>query len=162
MKKQQYENYRRAIENQRHRLLNTYIANDYEENHESESTSLQVAIYRTMEEADSLLNVLLKKGSAGNSDSESLKSYSTSDTDERLVAIEALDCTNSNPIIGSKHPKDDSTVIEELKIVNEQLHALVYQLVNQLDASTREVDALQERVKQLENEKAKGKCLSYW
>ncbi|KAF5270307.1 hypothetical protein FQR65_LT05495 [Abscondita terminalis] len=154
VKKEQFENYKKAIENQRQRMqCHSNIA--FEDNFEQGSTSLQVAIYRTMEEADSLLNLLIKKGSGANSDSESLKSFST-DTDERLLSIDTIDSSNSNAIIGSKHPKDDSIVIEELRILNGQLHALVYKLVTQLDASTREVDMLKERIHQLEGEKVKA------
>lgn len=153
VKKEQYDNYKKAIENQRQRMR-CHSNAAFEDNFEQGSTSLQVAIYRTMEEADSLLNLLVKKNNGGNSDSESLKSFST-DTDERLLSIDTIDSSNSNAVVGSKHPKDDSIVIEELRILNGQLHALVYKLVTQLDASTREVDMLKEHVRQLESEKIK-------
>lgn len=155
VKKEQYENYKKAIENHRHKIT-THSNIDFEDNHDNGSTSLQVAIYRTMEEADSLLNLLVKKSSCANSDSESLKSFSTTDTDDRLVSIDTIDSSNSNAVVGTKHAKDENTVIEELKILNEQLHSLVYRLVTQLDASMREADVLKERIHQLESEKLKG------
>ncbi|KAF5269344.1 hypothetical protein FQA39_LY08736 [Lamprigera yunnana] len=153
VKKEQFDNYKKAIENQRQRMQNNSNIT-FEDNLEQGSTSLQVAIYKTMEEADSLLNLLIKRGSGANSDSESLRSFST-DTDERLLSIDTIDSSNSNALVCTKHPKDDSVVIEELRILNGQLHALVYKLVTQLDASTREVDMLKERIHQLESEKVK-------
>lgn len=158
IKKEQFENYRKAVENQRQRQekLNFLCNNEYEDDQDTESVSLQAAIYRTMEETDSLLGLLVKKSSATNSDSESLKSFSTTDTDDRGLSIDIIDCSNSAALLGSKHPKDDTTVIEELRILNGQLHTLVYQLVTQLDARGKEVDRLQETIRKLENEKGKG------
>lgn len=109
-----------------------------------------------MEEADSLLGYLIKKTNGCNSDSESLKSFSTTDTDDKLISVDTIDSANENGPIGSKHPKDDTTVIEELRTLNEQLHKLVYRLVTQLDASVREVDLLKERIKILESERHKS------
>lgn len=151
IKKEQFENYKKAIENQRQKKLQSLCINEYEDNQDSESVSLQMAIYRTMEETDSLLGLLVKK-SATNSDSESLKSFSTTDTDDR-VSVDIIDCPNASALLGSKHPKDDTVVIEELRILNTQLHDLVYQLVTQLDARVKEVDCLKETIKHLESNK---------
>lgn len=159
IKKEQFENYRKAVENQRQRQekLNFLCNNGYEDDQDNENVSLQAAIYRTMEETDSLLGLLVKKGgSAANSDSESLKSFSTTDTDDRGLTLDIIDCPTTDAVLGSKHPKDDTTVIEELRILNGQLHTLVYQLVTQLDARVKEVDRLQERIRTLESDKGKG------
>lgn len=157
IKKEQFENYRKAVENQRRRMANAFNNQEYEDKEGNESTSLQTAIYRTMEEADSLLEILIKRGT---SDSDSVKSdLSSADTDDRVVTFDTVDgeSSSSNPAItGSKRPKDDHTVIEELRTLNQQLHSLVYQLVTQLDASSREADALRARVKYLENERLKS------
>lgn len=155
IKKEQFENYQMAIE---HKHLNSICTDDFKDVQDDNKT-LQVAIYRNMEEADSLLGLLIKKGSNMNSDSESIKSFSTTDTDDKPISIDTLDSSNSNIPIGSKHPKDQNTVIEELKVLNEQLHSLVYRLVTQLDASVKENNILKERIKQLENEKIKGDIL---
>lgn len=157
IKKQQFENYKRAIEHQKQKKLNSLCMNEYDDNHDSENVSLQMAIYRTMEETDSLLGLLVKKNSATSSDNESIRSFSTTDTDDRALCIDIIDCPNSAALLGSKHPKDESTVIEELRILNGQLHSLVYQLVTQLDARVKEVDKLKETIKQLEGDKGKGK-----
>lgn len=162
VKKQQFENYKRAIEHHKQKKLNSLSMNEYDDNQDSENmSSLQVAIYRTMEETDSLLGLLVKKNSATSSDNESIRSFSTTDTDDRALSIDIIDCPNPAALLGSKHPKDESTVIEELRILNGQLHSLVYQLVTQLDARVKEVDKLKETIKQLEGEKGKGKYL-YW
>lgn len=150
LKKEQYENYKKALEYKRTKMQAL-------ENKDSRdgSPSLQWAIYRTMEETDSLLGLLVKKGSTTNSDSESLKSLSASDTDDKDTG----DGPNGSLILGNKHPKNDDTVIEELQILNEQLHTLVFQLVSQLDTRTKEVEALKERVRQLEADKSKSEYL---
>lgn len=151
IKKEQYEHYQLALENKH---LN--ISNENKVVQE-DTKSLQNAIYLTMKEADSLLGILIKKGS--NSDSESVKSFSTTDTDDKVLSIDTTDSSNSNAPVGSKHPKDQATVIEELKTLNEQLHTLVSQLVNQLDVSLKENTSLKDRIKQLENERNKGKYI---
>lgn len=157
VKKQQFESHRRTIEHQKQKKLGTLCLDDNEDSQDGENASLQAAIYKTMEETDSLLGLLVKKNSAASSDNESVRSFSTTDTDERALCIDIIDCPNSAALLGSKHPKDESTVIEELRILNGQLHSLVYQLVNQLDARVKEVDKLKETIKELEGEKGKGK-----
>ena len=152
IKKEQFENCKRALESRPR--TNSTGNGEFENAQESDSASLQVAIYRNMEEADYLLDSLIKGGIRGNSDSESLKSFSTTDTDDKIASIENLE--NGGIVVGNKHPKSDSTVIEELRTLNDQLRSLVYRLVMQLDASKREVDTLKERIKQLETEKGKG------
>lgn len=138
-------------------MATAFQNNEFEDKQGNESTSLQTAIYKTMEEADSLLEILIRRGT---SDSDSIKSdVSSGDTDDRVVTFDTVDgeSTASNTAIsGSKRPKDDHTVIEELRTLNQQLHSLVYQLVTQLDASSREADALRARVKYLESERSKS------
>lgn len=157
VKKQQFESHKRAIEHQKQKKLGALGLDDNEDSQDSENASLQAAIYKTMEETDSLLGLLVKKNSAASSDNESVRSFSTTDTDERALCIDIIDCPSAAALLGSKHPKDESTVIEELRILNGQLHSLVYQLVNQLDARVKEVDKLKETIKELEGEKGKGK-----
>ncbi|XP_022919788.1 nuclear receptor-binding factor 2-like [Onthophagus taurus] len=131
IKEEQFENYKKALAN-RKRDSNT--SNEFENAHENESTTLQVAIYKNMDMADSLLGTLLdNRGTSSDSD-----------------------VANDVDVIGSKRPKDETEVIEELRTLNEQLHTLVYKLVTQLDASKQEVSLLRDRVKQLENVKAQN------
>lgn len=160
VKKEQFENYRKAVENQRKRMANAFSNNEFEDKQENEGTTLQIAIYKTMEEADSLLELLFRRGVSSDSDSIKSDVSSTADTDDRVLAIDTIDgessSSNSNAVpIGFKRPKDANTVIEELRILNQQLHSLVYKLVTQLDASSRETDALKSRIKYLENERLK-------
>ncbi|KAL1122704.1 hypothetical protein AAG570_003031, partial [Ranatra chinensis] len=86
---------------------------------EEREGDLQIAIYRTMEEADSLLGMLTARGNG--------------DENTKLV--------------GTKHPKDDGTVMEELRTVNCQLRTLVNQLLAQLDAATSEAESLRTRLR---------------
>ncbi|XP_018325688.1 nuclear receptor-binding factor 2 isoform X2 [Agrilus planipennis] len=101
----------------------THLSNCSENDHNlDDNASLQSAIYRTFEETDSLLFLLMKKG--------------------------------------AKHPKDDTVVIEELKTLNDQLRHLISNLLVQLDESSKEINRLRDRVKQLEEDgsKATSKC----
>ncbi|XP_063221323.1 nuclear receptor-binding factor 2-like isoform X2 [Bacillus rossius redtenbacheri] len=103
----------------------------------------QEEIVRTMEEADSLLDLLVERRGAD------------SDTDSECEQLEAGGMEAA--VAGAtKRPKDDRTVIEELRTLNHQLRALVFQLVTQLDACAAETGALRDRVRALEAESARG------
>lgn len=74
--------------------------------------SLRHAIYRTIEEQDSLLS---------------------------LISL-------PDDIQTFKHPKDNNTVIEELRTANSQLRSLVESLLGQLEAKEQEVRQLTQRL----------------
>ncbi|KAI1305782.1 Nuclear receptor-binding factor 2 [Halotydeus destructor] len=86
--------------------------------HETNQIYLESEIYRVIEQHDSLLDFLSRdKNSDSSISSQSVTaSYKT----------------------GSKMAKSDKMVIEELKINNEQLRALVQQLVSELDKLQKE------------------------
>ncbi|KAJ4451480.1 hypothetical protein ANN_02943 [Periplaneta americana] len=117
-----------------------------------ETSNLQRKIYRTMEEQDSLLEQLVRRGIESDGDElESVKS-------ENIGACggeDAVKLNSSEPgrLEGSKWPKDDRTVIEELHTLNQQLRKLVSQLLTQLDACSKEAEMLRERVRFLEGER---------
>lgn len=86
---------------------------------------LQWAILRAMEEADALLSQLDAKDEPSEESSEAGF---------------------------AKHPKDDKTVMEELRTVNAQLRSLVTKLLHQLDSSRREIESLRSRLKLYEGQ----------
>lgn len=86
-----------------------------------------------MEEADSLLGMLVMR-------------------DDELLETEGSTKSESEVIIGKKIPKDDCTVIEELRTLNTQLRSLITQLLSQLDASERQVETLRARLKVYEDD----------
>lgn len=133
--KKEHENYQKAIENQR-RLMQTTYANDYEDKQGNELMSIQIQL--KIKEQDTLLQFLLQR-----------------DTPDSDVVDGESSSSNSVVITGRKCPKNDNTIIEELRILNQQLHSLVYQLVTQLDASSREAELLRARVKYLEGQRSK-------
>ena len=99
-----------------------------------------------MEEADSLIHHLRKR-TENEDDLTSLK-----EEDEQEEAA----CGGEDAVTkleGSKWPKDDRTVIEELQTLSQQLRSLVNQLVNQLSECTKETEMLRERVHFLEGER---------
>lgn len=101
-----------------------------------------------MEEADSLMEYLVKRGTG--SETDSLRSECED------IPSSSNDETSAARVEWSKRPKDDHTVIEELRTLNHQLRSLVVQLVTQLDAKSRESDEWRGRVRQLEASQAQG------
>ncbi|CAG2101654.1 unnamed protein product [Medioppia subpectinata] len=86
-----------------------------------------------MSEHDSLLHILIER----RSDIEAEVKPSV------VTGAEPLSSSNSSADSmyksGSKKPKTDKTVIEELQTVNEKLKQLVFQLAEELDACQREI-----------------------
>lgn len=80
-----------------------------------------------------------------------MKSYSNSDTDEKNN--DKVNCQ----IVGNKHPKDDSQIIEELKVLSGQLRDSVQTLLIQLDDRNKEIEKLKATIKTLEEGKGTGK-----
>ncbi|XP_014241229.1 nuclear receptor-binding factor 2-like [Cimex lectularius] len=97
---------------------------------EQKDQELQMAILKTIEEADSLLGMLRPKADSDDGE-DKVQESSTS---------------------FMKHPKDEKMVMEELKTVNAQLRLLINDLISQLDASRREVESLKTRLKLYETE----------
>jgi MIT domain of nuclear receptor-binding factor 2 len=116
LKKHHYEKYKVAVKHlQSDKLTNmTLLAG-----HTTDTVELQLQIYKTMEEADSLLEILNRRGDPN----------------------QEVEVTPTTTAI--KKPKDDQTVIEELKTLNHQLQMLVFHVL-------QEADTLKERIKVLE------------
>ncbi|KAL3278602.1 hypothetical protein HHI36_016144 [Cryptolaemus montrouzieri] len=110
--------------------------------------ALKTAIFHNIVVQDSLIDRLEKKRFANDD------SLSTSDTDDKSAMYDKLDGVPNT--LGNKHPKNDSTTIEELRILSSQLQDLVQILVTQLDERTKEVELLKSRIKKLESEQNKG------
>lgn len=94
-----------------------------------------------MQEADSLFELLVHRGGVG--------------YDEADGPVKGNDSEDTAPTpspVGSKHPKEERVVIEELHTLNHQLRSLVNALMTQLDESERENKALRLRISELENE----------
>ena len=94
-----------------------------------------------MQEADSLFELLVHRGGVG---------YDETDGPNKGNDGEGTAPTPSP--VGSKHPKEERVVIEELHTLNHQLRSLVNALMIQLDESERENKALRLRITELENE----------
>ncbi|XP_026733641.1 nuclear receptor-binding factor 2-like [Trichoplusia ni] len=129
-KKEQYERVKKAMDNIKG------LGKDPTYNLQiNDSSKVQVAIYRTINEADSLLYTLLNK----NCDLAQSK--------ENLLKTDVVD--------GKKVEKTQETVVEELQILNQNLHSLVEQLVLQAEVLKDENMTLKERVSYLEKERVK-------
>ncbi|KAL6952778.1 hypothetical protein U1Q18_049515 [Sarracenia purpurea var. burkii] len=93
----------------------------------------QKHILRNMEAVDSLIDALIERDTKTNEEESSELSKSPS----------------YNTAV--KHPKSDSTVIEELHTLNNKLRELISQLLSQLDESQKEVASLKEKLKYYES-----------
>lgn len=130
LKKTQHEIRRKIVEHQLERARQKVIASCLEvmaTSSEDNSNEIQKAIFRTMEEADSLLDLLI---------------VNKSDIPNHLPASSA----SSKPA-GSKLPKTDKNVIEELHTINIQLKKLIKQLMNELSEKDKQIAGLKTRLK---------------
>lgn len=147
LKKQQYEKYKLAVEQQR--IKNADIHEQRTVKNRIETTcDLQIAIYKTLEESDSLIETLNSNRSSGkklsaDGDNSSLNESKTTVCIENVGEVK----------MGIKKLKSENCVVDELHTLNHQLHILVYNLVSRMDESNYEMEKLSERVKLLEKEK---------
>lgn len=108
-----------------------------------DSKDLGTRIVQAMDEHDSLLQVLLQKGSRADEASATASSPSAS-----------MSGSTASYRSGGKVPKGDKTIIEELQVSNEQLRILVEQLVNELAALRTENERLNHQVADLMNDQS--------
>ncbi|XP_030025482.2 nuclear receptor-binding factor 2 [Manduca sexta] len=101
-----------------------------------EYAKLQVAIYRAINETDSLLLALQNKTNNG---------------------VQGIGKDNASKDVtdGKRTEKTQETVVEELQILSQNLHSLVEQLVLQVEVLKDENMTLKERVNYLEKERIK-------
>lgn len=123
-KKEQYARVKKAMDNIKwlgKEPLANLQGNEY--------AKLQVAIYRAINETDTLLHTLKNK------------------RDNVAMSIDVTD--------GKRTEKTQETVVEELQILSQNLHSLVEQLVLQVEVLKDENMTLKERVNYLEKERIK-------
>lgn len=96
---------------------------------------LQISIFKTLEETDSLLDSLSEKRSPGR------------------VSFENGTIAESVDEVKLQRTKSESSVIEDMHSLNHQLHILVYNLVTRLDESSHELEVLRDRIKNLDKER---------
>lgn len=102
--------------------------------HGNDYAKLQVAIYRGINETDSLLHTLLNN----------------KEIDQGLLGAAA-----HKDVDGKKTEKTKEVVVEELQTLSQNLHSLVEQLVMQVEVLKDENLTLKERVNYLEKERLK-------
>lgn len=128
LKKKQYESYKTAVEYQRLKTIEPQISKARLES----TCDLQIAIYKTLEESDSVLDALNRRKS-----------------DEQ-----ANDSGDNITSSGVEAPKTDGdTLVNDLHSLNHQLHILVFNLMSKMDESNNEMESLRDRVKMLEKER---------
>lgn len=123
LKKKQYESYKTA---QRLKTMEPHVSKARLES----TCDLQIAIYKTLEESDSVLEALNGRK-----------------PDEQTNI--AGDSTS-----GQKTDEESNgTIINDLHTLNHQLHILVFNLMSKMDESNHEMESLRDRVKMLEKER---------
>lgn len=147
LKKQQYEKYKQAVEQQRLKNIDFMEQRSTKDRIES-ACDLQIAIYKTLEDSDCLLETLSKRdlSTAGEK----------SDASGNMIESKTVSIENVNEIkldINKKSSKDEKVVVDELHTLNHQLHILVYSLISRMDETNQEAESLRERVKLLEKER---------
>lgn len=131
LKKKQYESYKSAVEYQRLKTIEPQIAKARLES----TCDLQIAIYKTLEESDSLLNAL--NGRKG----------------DKQATNNSGDGSSNDAEADAQKTDGDSTLISDLHSLNHQLHILVFNLMSKMDESNNEMESLRDRVKMLEKER---------
>lgn len=127
LKKKQYESYKTAVEYQRLKTIEPQISKARLES----TCDLQIAIYKTLEESDSLLDAL----NGRKSDEQTEISGDSKDI--------AVDARNT----------EGDTLVSDLHTLNHQLHILVFNLMSKMDESNNEMESLRDQVKMLEKER---------
>lgn len=146
LKKQQYEKYKQALEHQRLKNLDLIEQRSTKDRIES-ACDLQIAIYKTLEDSDCLLETLSKRNLSG---SDGKSDASRNMVESKTVSIENVDEIKLD--IGKKS-KDENAILDELHTLNHQLHILVYSLISRMDETNQDAEALRERAKMLEKER---------
>lgn len=139
LKKSQYEKYKLAVEQQR--LKNADFVEQRTAKDRIESVcDLQISIFKTLDDSDSLLDSL---SNVGKRSPGSVSSDSGSNT------IVEADSSGDGKL---KQTKSEGSLIEDMHSLNHQLHILVYNLVSRCDQSQHELESMRERLKSLEKE----------
>lgn len=147
LKKVQYEKYKAAIEQQRQKnssFLDQRIVKDRTGN----VCDLQISIFKTLEESDSLLDLLSGKRSAAR------KSLDNNDSNAPVDGSDSS--SESTSVTKAKNTKSDSSIVDDMHSLNHQLHILVFNLVNRIDESSHELEVLRDRIKVLEKSERQG------
>lgn len=134
LKKTQYEKYKTAIEQQRLKnfnFLEQRIVKD------GNVCDLQISIFKALEESDTLLDLLGEK-------------RSSPESQPNVVGDESESLSDNANVNKPKTIKSNDTIIDDMHKLNHQLHILVFNLVNRIDDSAHELDALRDRIKGLE------------
>ncbi|XP_066149787.1 nuclear receptor-binding factor 2-like isoform X3 [Euwallacea fornicatus] len=126
---------------EREKKLNKVILGKH--NQKEAVENLEAKIFENFETHDSLIAYLAHRGIIDNRDRDCQS------------ILEEVDEQDGSPfIIGNKLPKDDSTIIEELKELSGQLRESVQGLLIQLDDRNKEIEQLKVQIHNLELEKS--------
>lgn len=140
LKKMQYEKYKAAIEQQRQKNC-SFLEQRAVKDRTGNVCDLQISIFKTLEESDSLLDLLSGKRTAAR---KSVDSDSNVHADDLNASPENTSATKP------KINKSDSSIVDDMHSLNHQLHILVFNLVTRIDESSHELEVLRDRIKVLE------------
>ncbi|CAB3226777.1 unnamed protein product [Arctia plantaginis] len=148
IKKGQYERVTKAMDHLK--LLGKDPKHNLQVN---DSEYVQATIYKTINEADSLLSNL--RNTRKNIDQDPVESNPVESNLVESNPIESNESVKKVEVDGKKTEKSRETVVEELQILNNNLRSLVERLVFQVEVFKDENMTLKERVIYLEKERTK-------
>lgn len=140
LKKVQYEKYKAAIEQQRQKN-SSFLEQRAVKDRTGNVCDLQISIFKTLEESDSLLDLLSGKRTVAR---KSVDNDSNALADGTDASAENTNATKP------KNTKSDSSIVDDMHSLNHQLHILVFNLVTRIDESSHELEVLRDRIKLLE------------
>lgn len=140
LRKSQYEKYKAAIEQQRQKS-STFLEQRIVKDRIGNVCDLQISIFKALEESDTLLDSLGGKR---------LSARTSPDTQRTVLADGAEPLSENTSANKPKTSTPDDSVLDEMHTLNNQLHILVFNLVNRIEESAHEMDVLRDRIKVLE------------
>lgn len=145
LKKVQHEKLKMAVEQQRIKNVDLLEQRAAKERL-VDVCDLQIAIFKALEDTDSLLDTLNGSMKRANLSADA---SDTSNTDH--------DDTKKSD---DENQSNGDATIDEMHRLNTQIHVLVYNLVHRVDESTQEMEALRDRIKILEKERSQSRQVS--
>lgn len=148
LKKVQYEKFKTAVEQQRVKNVDLLEQRAAKERL-VDVCDMQIAIFKALDETDTLLDTLGVRFRRTNLNDEPVDGYGGD-----------AKATNNTTTDDEQSPTKSGTPIDDMQRLNGQLHVLIYNLVQRVDESAQEMEALRDRIKAMEKERSQSRQVS--
>lgn len=149
LKKVQYEKIKKALEQQRIKRMDI-LEHRAAKERLVDVCDMQIAIFKALDETDTLLDTLSAGFSKANVSDASTSDNSSDDSKS----------SNNTSKDDEKASTENAQTIDDMHRINGQLHVLIYNLVQRVDESSQEMEALRDRVRALEKERTQSRQVS--